>query len=387
MIERGPFARDRMTLLAYGMAGMFGYAIGVLGPSMPLLRDELGMSRTLGGAHFTLVAAGALAVGLFAERLNRRFGRRMVLWVGGAGAACGVGLVGIASHPALSLLGAMMIGGPGSAMLTAVQSSLSDRHQRHRAVALTEGNLATSVGTVFPALLIGGLEATLLGWRAAMTVPVLLVIALFLAGAAEPLPPASPAPDAVPGRRRRERPLGRPFWLLWAAVVPAVASEWCIGAWGAGYLVDVGGATEGRAALLMVAFFGAMAVGRYGGSRLARRIDPAPIVLGSTAIALAGVLLFWASGEIGAITAGLFVAGVGIANLFPMILTMAFERSPGRADLASARIMAAGGAAVVTAPLTLGAVADRVGIRPSFGLVPALLLALVVLVGAASRRR
>ena len=44
--DRGSLVRDRVTLLTYGMAIAFGFAVAALGPAMPLLREDLGISRT-----------------------------------------------------------------------------------------------------------------------------------------------------------------------------------------------------------------------------------------------------------------------------------------------------------------------------------------------------
>ena len=54
-------------------------------------------------------------------------------------------------------------------------------------------------------------------------------------------------------------------------------------------------------------------------------------------------------------------------------------------DEASARIFISAGASVAVAPLVLGALADRIGLRPALWIVPALLVALVVLAGVGQR--
>ena len=375
------FRRDRLTLLAYGMAATFGYTIGSFGPAMPLLREDLGMSRTLGGLHFTALAAGAIVVGFVVDRLVARWGRRRVFWSGGSFVAIGSLLVGAGPHPAVTLLGAAMVGGPGTAMLATVQASLSDRHEFHRAVALTEGNTATSFGTVLPALTIGALVGAGTGWRPAFVAPLLAWILLFGYRRAEPFPPANPRQPAGAPRHR----LPGTYWLFWAAIIPSVGAEWSLGAWGAGYLVDVAGASEGGASFLMTSFFGAMVAGRVVGARLARRARPFGLLLGAAAVGLGGVCLLWASTRVVPVVAGLLTAGLGISMLFPMLLSLAVDTAPERSDTATARISIAAGSSVVVAPLLLGAIADRAGIRTAFGIVPGLFVAVVALAALGRR--
>ena len=68
--KHGPegFTRDRMTILAYGMAMAFGYGVAAMGPAMPLMREDLDISRTVGGLHFTALATGAVIAGFVADR-------------------------------------------------------------------------------------------------------------------------------------------------------------------------------------------------------------------------------------------------------------------------------------------------------------------------------
>ena len=263
--EPRDFSRDRLTLLTYGMIVAFGFAVAAMGPAMPLFRQDLEISRTVGGLHFTAMASGSVLTGLVIGRAVGARGRRRVFWLGGAGVATGCVLLAAGWHPAITLSGCFVIGAFGSAVLIVSQAALSDRHQSHRPVALTEANTAMSIGTVAPALLIGALTAIGAGWRPALVVPVAIWLALVLVMRSEVFP--SPVTADEPGHRWA---LPGSYWLFWAAFIPAVGAEWSVGAWGADYLVDVAGTTEGAASLLMSAFFGAMVLGRLVGGRVAR---------------------------------------------------------------------------------------------------------------------
>ena len=362
------FTRDRLTLLTYGMAISFGFAVAAMGPAMPLLREDLGISRTVGGLHFTALAAGAVLAGLLVERATRFWGRRLVFWSGGAGIALGALLIGVGWHPAITLPGALLAGCCGSAALVSAQATLSARHPSHRPVALTEINTSMSLGSVTPAVLIGTLVAIGVGWRPAFIAPLAAWVLLLILLRTESFP-------AVTGTAATESQQRLPgaYWLFWLGFIPSVGAEWCIGAWGADYLVDVAETSEGSASFLMTAFFGAMVTGRFVGGKVARHVSPLVLLLGTTATGLAGVLLFWASQSVLLVVSGLLVAGLGISMQFPMLLSLALETAADRVDMAAARVSIAAGGSVIVAPLTLGAIADQAGIRFAFGLVPALL--------------
>ncbi len=382
---REEFRRDRLTLVMYAMAGVMGYVLNVMGPAMPLIRADLGISRTIGGLHYTAMASGTVLLGFFVDRLARLWGRRTLFWAAGGGLMVAALLIGIGRHPAATLSGALIMGMSGSSLLATIRSALTDVHDRYLAVAITETDTVWSIGALLSATTVGALVAAGIGWREAFLVPAAVWLGVILLGRAETLPKAS---VALARGQRRPR-LTAAYWFNWAALIPSAAAEWSIGVWGASYLVDIRRVQEQTASFSMTAYFGAIVVGRIVASRLARRVDSFPLFLFSLGIALAGSLVFWLANATEVNVAGLFVTGLGISALFPMLLTGAFSAAHGRADTAAARVSLAAGAAILSAPLTLGWIADQGGIRAAFGMVPALLLCAgaFAALGQRSRRR
>ena len=127
------FRRDRLTWLMYVMLAGLAYQQGILGPLMPFLRDELHMSYTLGGVLFTAIAIGMIFSGLISDRVARRFGRRAMFWMGGAGYV--VGSVAIALSPSFPFAFAAILLNSvfTSFSITAVNATLSDHHGAARA--------------------------------------------------------------------------------------------------------------------------------------------------------------------------------------------------------------------------------------------------------------
>ena len=70
---------------------------------------------------------------------------------------------------------------------------------------------------------------------------------------------------------------------------------------------------------------------------------------------------------------GLLVTGMGIALLYPVTVSRVVAAWPDRPDAASARAALASGLAIGGAPLLLATMAEFVGLRAAYLLVPALL--------------
>jgi fucose permease len=73
---------------------------------------------------------------------------------------------------------------------------------------------------------------------------------------------------------------------------------------------------------------------------------------------------------------GLYVVGIGVANLFPMCLSIASDIGVDRSDAASARVSLAGGSAILILPQILGSLADQIGIFNAFSVIAILLVIL-----------
>jgi fucose permease len=192
---------------------------------------------------------------------------------------------------------------------------------------------------------------------------------------------------ALPATSRRSadreparRPLPALYWVYWAALVLAVSAEFCMIYWSADYLEKRAGLAKADAAQAVSIFLGGMILGRLAGSRLVHRFSTARVVIGSVLLAGAGFVLFWVAGGRLLILAGVFVTGLGIASLYPLILSLAIGAAHEEADQASARATLASGTAILTLPLVLGRLADQYGIRPAYSVVGILLLGVFLIV-------
>jgi fucose permease len=370
------FVRHPLTWATYALVGYFAYLETVLGPLMPFLRAEHGFSYTVASLHFSAFALGAIPVGFYGERVAGRWGRRASLWGGGAGMAAGALLLGASPVPPGTILGAFVMGTCGGLLLITTQAILADKYGEWSVVAITESNVAASACAILASLAVGVFAALGLGWRVALILPVAALVFLAARFLNVPLGQAR-TQESASGKASSALPMR--FWVYFGVLFLGISVEWCVAYWGADFLENGVGLARSAAATALSIFFVAMLTGRILGSRLARRLSGAILLLVTLCVAFAGFPLFWLSAVPTLSLIGLFVVGLGVGSIYPLAIAVGVAAAPGRTDTATARLGLAGGGAILTAPFVLGAFADRVGIERAYGIVVPLLLAAVVL--------
>lgn len=362
--------RNRLTWLAYLALGLYGFFLYGFGPTTPLAREELGVSRTLGGLYGTALAVGALVAGFAGTAPVRRVGRSALLWGSAAGLSAGVVLYTHGGAFPVTLLGALVCGTAGSWIVTVANASLMDEQGPAGPAALSEGNAAAAgIGTLAP-LVVGAAVAVGLGWRAGLLTVVLLAVVLFAAFRTVPIPDGMPVdPEAHPDGAHR---LPRDYWVTWGVLVCVIAIEFCLALWAADLLrtrtgLGAAGATAAWSGALAGVF-----LSRLAGGRLAERYAVDALLLSALAVLVGGFALFWVPTAAGPAVTGLFVCGLGLGVLFPLTMARAIASAPGRSDLAATRGSLAAGVAAGLGPFALGAAADQVGTHRAFLVVPAL---------------
>lgn len=372
-----PFIRDRLTWLAYAMLAYIGFSQSILGPLMPFLRTELRLNYTLGGFLPATLATGLIISGLISDGLARRWSRRVVFWAGSLGLATGVILLTLSYRFESALVAVLAMGTCSSLTQVMIQAILSDRHAERRSIALTEANVAASLSTTVTPLVIGSLQSTGLGWR---MVPVLVVI--FLALLALTFYPQA-IPDRPIAQTQSTQDRGRlpaAFWLYWIVLFFVVAVEMSVVIWATDFLDSVAGLSRTGAVLGYSAFPAAMLVGRIAGSRLTRRSSSLTLLLIALGVTLVGFPLFWLTRLPVLNILGLFLTGLGIANMYPLTLSIAIGLAQDQSNLASARVSMGVGTALLTAPLLLGWLADRLSLQLAYGMVVVLMVAALAIV-------
>ena len=376
------FHRDRFTWLAYFFLAFYGYFLNVLGPITPFLKEELHLSYTVSSLHFTAFAVGILLIGLGGHTVIQRVGRWHALWLGAGGISVSALLLLAGRTPAITIGAAFCMGLVGSLILAIVPSALADQHGQGRAVALSEANMISSVASTAAPLMVGWCVPLPGGWRLSLGIAALTPILMGL-GFGRGTPPQSSSGATRLASARRPLPIR--YWVYWAALVLAVSVEFCMIFWSADYLENGLGMTKVNAVQALSLFLAAMIVGRFAGSRLVQRFAPRNVVIASILLAGAGFALYWTTGNAVLGLAGLFLTGLGVASLYPLILSLAIGAAGNDTVQASARATLASGTAILALPLVLGRLADTAGIRAAYGVVAVLLVAVFLIVLASGR--
>lgn len=371
------FHRNRFTWLSYILLAFYGYFLNILGPVTPFLKEEMRLSYTVSSFHFTAFAAGILLIGLGGHPLVKRVGRYSALWIGAAGLSLSVFVLLAGRSPVVTIGASFLMGLVGSLILVVVPSILSDQHRGQAAVAFSEANVVSSLVSTAAPLMVGWAVYFSGSWRLALGFAALTPI-LLRVGFRKTTPPELLSRRHNSGSSRQPLPLM--YWVYWTTLALAVSVEFCMIFWSADFLEQGLGMVKVNAAQAVSLFLAAMIAGRLAGSRLVSHFSTRSVIIASILIAGVGFLLFWMTGQVVVGLVGLFVTGLGVANLYPLILSLAITTANDNTIQASTRATLASGTAILTLPLVLGRVADIVGIRPAFGVVTILLTTIFVII-------
>ncbi|MGD9507250.1 MAG: sugar MFS transporter [Geminicoccaceae bacterium] len=372
-IRRGP-----VTWYCYLALGFFTYLLNIQGNILPFLKAELDLSYRAVSLHSSALAAGLIVVGLFGDRVIRRYGRRRALRLGTAGISAGAVLLCLAPAAWASIGSCALMGVLGGLIPAMVPAVLAETHgEDGRDVAYAEATAICYAFGILGPLTTGLFVAHSLGWRGVVLLGAAFG-ALILIGfrrTAVPDPAAAAAPGG-PG-------LPAAYWAYWALIATVVAIEFCVLIWAPEFLERAAGLPRAWAAGSAAAFSLAMLLGRVAASRIVRQVAPRRLFLAALLVASVGFLVYWAIGQPLAIVAGLFVIGLGVAPLYPLALGFAITAAGAQGGTASARVMLAVGLALLLTPALLGGLADEVGLRLAHLMLPALVAAALLCLAAA----
>jgi len=372
-----PFLRNRLTWLAYFMLAYIAINQSILGPLMPFLRSELALNYTLGGLLPAALAIGLIISGLVSGWLARRFNRRVVFWGGSVGLVLSVVMLSLSHRFELVFIAALGMGIGSSLTQIMIQALLSDQHGELRTVAFTEANVAASSSATLTPVVIGSMARLGLDWRMIPILPLLLLVFLAAVFYRDAIPNSDP-PQTEYGSGKTRLPLS--FWLYWMVLLFVVAIEMVIAVWATDFLTNVVGLERTNAALAFGAFPSAMLIGRFFGSRLTQHWSSQILLLIALGVTLIGFPIFWLARLSPLNILGLFITGLGIANLYPLTLSIAVGMAAEQSNLASARASLAVGIALLSAPLFLGWLSDQFGIQSAYGIVIVLVVIALAIV-------
>lgn len=376
------FKRDRLTWMGYLLIGNYGFTMSALGPLMPFLRTELGIDYTTAAYHFSAWALGSLIAGMTGEKILASLGKKLTIWIFATGYIFGTALLISMHQVGLTIASTFVCGICATFIGQAVNTVNSDRFGAQRVIAMTEMNICASIFCMMAPAAVSFAVKAGYGWRAALLLPIVAYFVQVAVFWKTPVPEKKAAVKSETAEKPGQLPLA--YWVYWAVIAMMVACEWSMIFWSADFLQNVAKLSKADASQAVAAFLSAMLCGRIIGSFLTRRMSTYKLLLGACFVAIAGFATFWLAPIAYLNIVGLFFAGIGIANFYPLTLAAAIGVVPENAALAAARISLGTGSAILFAPLILGVVADKFGIFAAYGIVGVMLLLGTILVTCAN---
>jgi len=375
----------RTRTAVFGHFFVLGAATATWSARLPAIKEALHLSDGGLGLVLFAVPAGSVLTLMLSGRIADRFGAARVMRIGGLLVAAALVMIGVGPQirnlpvlvVALAWFG--MVAGLLDVSMNTCAARLEVAYGRpimsslHAGYSIA-GLAGAGVGGIFAALALGPLPTF-----ACVALP--LAAFVLLAGRWVVLPPV-PAEAVQPGDAPRRSP-GQMTAIIWVLGLLALAGqlgEGSAGDWSAVYLHANLGTSAGVAAAGLAAFSVTMAAGRLAGDRLAARFGSAALVRASGLVAGLGLAAGLLIGTPAAGIAGFALLGVGLAGIFPQIVSSAARLDPAHAGRNIGRIAAVAYSGLLTGPVAIGAVASGVGLRDAL-LIPA---ALAVGVAAAA---
>jgi fucose permease len=224
-------------------------------------------------------------------------------------------------------------------------------------------------------LALWGAEAQAL-WAAAVAGVIVLAAMPWLADDA-------PVPTPMAGQSTKTTLLPRDaaVWVLGLLAMFSMVPEGAVLDWAALYLQQELGSDVARSGLAFAFFSAAMAVMRFAGDGVRNRFGAVATLRWSGLVAAAGLLGGALAPSDTVVIASFFVAGLGVANMVPILFSAAGNHpglSPG-AGIAAVTMLGYSG--ILVAPSTIGFVAEIVGFRLTYGVLAILLVLVSLLAG------
>lgn len=198
-------------------------------------------------------------------------------------------------------------------------------------------------------------------------------VALLVLIASRFLLPDQPAPtQSRDAHRFLPRDLG--LWLIGLLALFCMVPEGAVMDWAAIYLGQELGADAFRAGLGFAFFAGAMAVMRFSGDMLRNRFGAVKTLQISGIAGASGLLIAAFSPGDTLALAGFALAGLGVANLAPVMYSAAGNHPGLPSGVAISAVTTVGYAGILVAPAVIGAIAEQVGFRFTYAALAGLLL-------------
>jgi len=369
------FTRDKtfwIITLQVTILNLYG---GGFGPAQPLLRADQGTSLTIAGLHGTALGIAAICAGLSNSRLVHYFGREKTSWIGMWLFCFGVLLFVILKPVVLTLTATFVVGLGSSMVINNMVTRLSHHFKQATPLALPQSNGINSVGYLLGTLIVGTLAGTAINWRFGLLLSIPATIILYFFSRDK----NQDSHDREVSVRQRGK-LSRTYWMACFGFFACICTEFATTFWAAALLHDRVGGTASAATLAIVTLGTGMAVGRWYGAIVLKKLHLDQQLISIIILQFIGFTMFWFSHNVLISLVSLFINGLGISMQFALSSLRLIGFSDERPDLAIGISSFAVGSGIALAPFILGVLGDHLGISRAYLMVPVLIVIALVIV-------
>lgn len=353
---------------------------------IPALTAKLELDTAQLGTILLFIAIGSLLAFQFIGRLIERYGSDRTTFLFSLGFVTALVLMALSPSPAVLAFTLFLYGfGFGATDVAMNAQGVTVEHRLRKPIMGSLHGyfslgalLGGAISAVFAQFQIG-LEANLLAFAAFGFV----LVAWASRGQVqdEPIPP-----DDAPKKKGLRFSLPpRVLWPLGVIAFCGAVGEGAMADWGALYVHDELGSSEGVAAFGFTVFSTTMLIGRFAGDRIVAKYGPGVVVrIGAIVSALgltAGLLL----GTTESAIAGFAVMGIGLAFVFPVVYSAAGSTPGIPSGRGVAAVATIGYTGFLAGPPLLGFLARATSIQVSLLLVAALIAVITPFTGALRR--
>lgn len=388
---------DRRALTA--VAAQFfvnGMLFASFVPRLPEIRDRIDIGNDALGQLLAIGALSGVLGSLAVGRMIERFGTRNLLIVAGIALCCSLSIIGVATVPAVLLIGLAAMSIFDVLVDSAMNLQGSWISGRRKAPVMNRLHGLWSLGTVVggvAAVQVAALGVSLQTHLFAVTVILLVVVIVVgtnllrddehvaehaVESSATVGPPASGTPGTSGTFAMRW--LRGPLVLFAVVGACSIAMELTSSDWAAIRLSDDFDVSPAIAGLAYVAFTSGMTVGRFGGDSMIVRFGHRLVTDVGIAMTIVGLAAASFVPNQWVVMAGYLVAGLGVATQFPKLYDDA-AKHPGRPGAGLGALTGGSRVALLFTPVLVGTLASTrlsVGAATAIVTLPAAVLFLLL---------
>lgn len=364
-----PVRVDWLSRAAYSGMFFFGVVMAVLGAALPLLAGRVSLDLGQTGNLFLAMNLAMLTSGLAVGPFMDRFGKKPVLVAGPLFVAAALVVMATAVNYRALVTSVVLLGLGGGALNSGTNTLVADLHSdpRAKSSALNLLGIFFGFGALFLPFVIGSLVKTL-GLAAILniTVALSLVPAVLCVALAFPASKHEKGlPLAAVARLAHNRlVLSLGFLLFFES-----GNEFIMGGYTSTYLTRELSSSVPAASFLLAAYWGAIMIGRAISSRLVLKMRSSTMILASAVGAAAGVVVLLAAQTELMAGAGIAIAGLSFASVYPVTLGFAGSRFEAYSGSVFGILFAIALVGGMVMPWAVGQLAQAHGLRSALAIV------------------